>query len=81
MNLKPGIFLALFFSLVLKLQSQQIGGAEIYYQLISGQKYLITAQVYRQCDKAPLTHLDGFVIGDGNWYPMNFKRIRIEKIQ
>jgi len=62
------------------LHAQKLAGAEIYYQLLSGKTYLITAQVYRQCEQTALNHLDGFVMADSFKIPMSFKRVSIQKI-
>jgi hypothetical protein len=61
-------------------KAQKIGGGEIYYQLLSGKKYLVTAHVYRQCDQASLKRLDGFVMADTFRIPMNFVRTGIQRI-
>lgn len=62
------------------LKGQTIGGAEIYYQTLSYRKYLVTAQVYRQCKGAALKNLDGYAVSDSFKIAMNFKRISIAKI-
>jgi hypothetical protein len=70
----------LFFFLCAGAGAQVTGGGEIYYRLVSGKKYLVTAHIYRQCDKAPLAGLDGFVIADTFRIPMNFVRTNIQRI-
>lgn len=60
--------------------AQQIGAADIYYKLLDGKRYLVTAVVYRQCDKDPLNKLEGFVIADTFKIPMQFVRTSISKI-
>lgn len=63
-----------------KLNAQTIAGGEIYYELISSKKYLITANVYRNCAGNSLNKLNGFLIADTFKIPINFKRTLIQKI-
>jgi hypothetical protein len=76
---KSLLFLLILFSFHL-LSAQSIAGGEIYYRQISSQKFLVTAHVYRICQYAPLTKLDGYVIAGNHKIAMNFKRIQIQKI-
>jgi hypothetical protein len=72
--------LSLTFGLVAHSNAQTIAGGEIYYELISSKKYLVTANVYRPCNSNPLNSLSGFVIADTFKIPINFKRTLIQKI-
>jgi hypothetical protein len=72
--------LSLTFGLVAHSNAQTIAGGEIYYELISSKKYLVTAHVYRPCSSNPLNSLSGFVIADTFKIPINFKRTQIQKI-
>jgi hypothetical protein len=72
--------LFLTFGLVAHSNAQTIAGGEIYYELISSKKYLVTAHVYRPCNNNPLNSLSGFVIADTFKIPINFKRTLIQKI-
>lgn len=74
------ILILLSLSIGLKSNAQTISGAEIYYNKISTNKFLITAQVYRPCNGNPLYTLNGFVIADTFKIAINFKRTYIQKI-
>jgi hypothetical protein len=75
-------FLILFSILGFAFQSraQYLDGAEVYYDLIGNNKYLVTANVYRYCGGSPLNNLKGYVIADTFKIPINFKRTLIQKI-
>lgn len=59
---------------------QTIAGGEIYYSLISGKKYLVTANVYRICEGASLNGLTGYVLSDTLKIPLRFVRTEISRI-
>jgi hypothetical protein len=74
------LLIFLSFGLAAHSNAQTIAGGEIYYELISSNKYLVTANVYRHCSSNPLNSLSGFVIADTFKIPINFKRTLIQKI-
>ncbi len=74
------LLLFIFLFQVSGLWAQKFAGGEIYYKLISNNKYKVTAQVYRVCTDSSLNSLNGFVQSDSFKISMSFKRISITRI-
>ncbi len=79
---RPILLFSLLFSSFFApfLCAQQLAGGEIYYDLISPNKYKVTAHIYRLCSEAALNSLPANVYGDIYKVPMTFNRISIGKI-
>lgn len=71
----------IFLFLTVTSEAQTIAGGEVYYDLVGYRKYLVTAVVYRKCETAALTHLDGYVISDTIKVPMSLKRQSITLLE
>ena len=62
------------------LNAQIAGSAEIYYEKIGQNAYVLTANIYRECTSAPLNSINGFVVSGIIAIPMNYKRSNISRI-